>query len=100
MCPNHLSHGSSLRSTISTFLRKRARQPVRYRYFSTLSTADFDQYVGERTKSPPKLCAVDWLEKERLFNETFSLLDIGCGPGVMARMIGNPPALKDRVVYT
>ena len=97
---NLWSDDSLLRSSILTFLRKAARQPVRYRYFSMLSTGDFDQYVGERTKTPTKLCALDWLSKERLLNNTFTLLDIGCGPGVMARMIANHPTLKDRVVYT
>jgi ubiquinone/menaquinone biosynthesis C-methylase UbiE len=97
---NLWSDDSLLRSSILTFLRKAARQPVRYRYFSMLSTGDFDQYVGERTKTPTKLCALDWLSKERLLNNTLTLLDIGCGPGVMARMIANHPTLKDRVVYT
>jgi SAM-dependent methyltransferase len=87
-------------SAISTFVQQLAGQPVRYKAFSTLGSGDFDQYVEERIKNPTKLCALDWLTRERLLDQTFTVLDVGCGPGVMARMIANHPTLKDRVVYT
>jgi len=74
--------------------------PVRYRYFSTLSTEVFDKFVGERVENLTKLCALNWLDKERSLDITFTLLDIGRVPGIMARMIANHPTLKDRVAST
>jgi len=87
-------------SAISAFVRQLAGQPVRYQFFSSLGSKDFDQFVEKRVKNPTKLCALDWLAKERMLDKTFTVLDVGCGPGVMARMIANHPTLKDRVGYT
>jgi 2-polyprenyl-3-methyl-5-hydroxy-6-metoxy-1,4-benzoquinol methylase len=87
-------------SKIPAAVRKVKPLPVRYRYFSTLNTEDFEKFVSERVENPTKLCTLDWLAKERLLDETFTVLDIGCGPGIMAQMIANHPTLKHRVVYT
>lgn len=74
--------------------------PVRYKDFSSKDSNQFDEYVRVRCKHPSKQVVLDWLEAEASLGPQFSLLDIGCGPGVFAHMIREHPALGGRVSYT
>lgn len=73
------------------------KQRVRYTGWST----DLDAFVAKRLEHPrpTKVKAIEWLTREPLLEDRFSLLDIGCGPGVFARML-DASALSERVRYT
>ena len=71
---------------------------VRYRAFSAAPDI-LDDFTTRQGDHPTKLLALRWLTSDPLLGETFSLLDIGCGPGVFARMIRDA-GLSDRIRYT
>ena len=75
-------------------------QRVRYVSFTKKSDSDLDEYIEVQSKNPSKIQALDWLADDNLLDERFSLLDVGCGPGSLARMILRHPDLKNRVAYT
>ena len=72
---------------------------VRYISFSRKSDSDLDEYTDIQSKNPSKRQALDWLADDNLLNERFSLLDVGCGPGSIPKMIIDHPNLKNRVMY-
>ncbi|MGV3723705.1 MAG: class I SAM-dependent methyltransferase [Actinomycetota bacterium] len=73
------------------------KQRVRYTGWST----DLNAFVAKRLENPrpTKVKTIEWLTREPLLEDSFSLLDIGCGPGVFARML-ELSALSERVRYT
>lgn len=73
---------------------------VEYKTFSAHTDAEFDEYNEARARHPLKLILLDWLRHDTLLGPKFSLMDIGCGPGVLTRTIFADPELKDRVAYT
>lgn len=72
---------------------------VKYRAFSRKRTEDFDAFLRKRVDNPAKAKVLEWLAHEPTLGPEFSLLDIGCGPGVFARMILSHPTLASRVRY-
>lgn len=73
------------------------KQKVRY----TGWNSDLNAFVAKRLEvpRPTKVQTIEWLDNEPLLSESFSLLDIGCGPGVFAQML-QASKLKGRVRYT
>jgi SAM-dependent methyltransferase len=59
-----------------------------------------DDAVKRQGDHPTKAIALDWLARDPSLPEKFTLLDAGCGLGVLAGMIGRHPALSSRVSYT
>ena len=53
-----------------------------------------------RLNNPAKIQALDWLAKDPLLDGNFSLLDLGCGPGVIPQLVLKKQDLKSRVAYT
>ncbi|MBI2920191.1 MAG: methyltransferase domain-containing protein [Planctomycetes bacterium] len=81
-------------------LRLVAPNKVNYKSFSLKSDDEFARYNEARSKHPIKAILLEWLKHEALLGPKFTLLDIGCGPGVLTRTIFEDPELRDRVVYT
>lgn len=73
---------------------------VSYSGFSEKNDDAFNDFLNIRLNNPAKIRALDWLAKEQLFNEKFSILDCGCGPGVIPQLILQSADLKNRVEYT
>jgi len=65
-----------------------------------VAAESMDETVAKHLDHPTKAIMLDWLAADPLLPERFSLLDIGCGPGVLAAMIARHPQLKTRVRYT
>jgi SAM-dependent methyltransferase len=82
------------------FFLKIFPKKVLYEGFSEKSDEAFDDFMNKRLKNPAKKQALDWLVKDTLLNEKFSLLDLGCGPGVIPQMILQDSNLNNRVVYS
>jgi len=61
-------------------------------------TNGFDYYYSSINR--PKAKFIDWLLADDSLGQTFNVLDIGCGPGVMCKLLNAHPLLKDRVTYT
>jgi len=80
-------------------LHGKSSKRVRYVSFSKKSDSDLDEYTDTQSKNPSKRQALDWLADDSLLNERFSLLDVGCGPGSIPRMIIRHPNLRNRVAY-
>lgn len=72
---------------------------VRYMAWNVPSETLADA-VKRQGDHPAKMIALEWLAREPLLQEKFSLLDVGCGPGVLAGMIERHPALSRRISYT
>jgi SAM-dependent methyltransferase len=72
---------------------------VKYEGFST-SADNLRRYVNGEGIHPTKTLALDWLAKDDLLPQGFTLLDVGCGPGVLANLISKHPTLSQRVTYT
>jgi len=87
-------------SRYPALLYKKFPKKVLYRSFSRKSDEAFDDFINLRIGNPAKKQALDWLANDDSLNSTFSLLDLGCGPGVIPHMILKDPNLNDRVVYT
>jgi len=73
------------------------KQQVKYTWWDT----DLDAFVAKRLRDPrpTKVQAIEWLAAEPLLGPTFSLLDVGCGPGVFAQML-HRSVLNERMRYT
>ena len=84
---------------LSKILHHKSSKRVKYLSFTKKSDSDLDEYTDIQSENPSKRQALDWLADDRLLNETFSLLDVGCGPGAIPKMIISHPNLKDRVAY-
>jgi 2-polyprenyl-3-methyl-5-hydroxy-6-metoxy-1,4-benzoquinol methylase len=80
-------------------LHNRSSKRVKYVSFTKKSDSDLDEYIDIQSRNPSKRQALDWLADDSLLNSTFSLLDVGCGPGSIPNMIIHHPNLKDRVEY-
>jgi SAM-dependent methyltransferase len=76
-----------------------APKNVKYEGFAHEDDEAFASFVDKRLDHPAKRQALDWLTRDPILNEKFSLLDVGCGPGVLARMILDNPNLRDRMTY-
>ena len=83
----------------SIIFHRNPAKRVRYVSFTKKSDSDLDEYTEIQSKNPSKIQALDWLANDSLLDERFSLLDVGCGPGSVARMILRHPDLKNRVAY-
>ncbi len=79
--------------------RLTGRKQVRYLGWD-VATEKLDDAVRRQGDHPAKTLALDWLTREASLPERFSLLDVGCGPGVLAGMIDRHPTLRGRVSYT
>lgn len=68
--------------------------------YTGFDTKDLDEFVSVRLEKPipTKMQAIEWLDNASGLPEQFSLLDIGCGPGVFGQLI-NRSELKNRVRY-
>ncbi len=75
-------------------------QPVRYNTFSKMDDGAFDSFITDRMGNANKLTALRMLVEDGGLGETFTALDIGCGPGQIAAMIEADMVLKGRVRYT
>lgn len=73
---------------------------VRYRGFDARDDAYYQKFVKSQIDHPVKHQTLDWLHADETLPDTFSILDIGCGPGAMARLIETDKNLKERVRYT
>lgn len=78
-------------------LQKLFNKKVKYTGFDI---KDLDEFVRIRleTPIPTKIQAIEWLSNDANLPDTFSLLDIGCGPGVFGQLIERSK-IKDRVRY-
>ena len=83
----------------SMIFRLTSAQRVKYVSFTKKSDSDLDEYTDVQSKNPLKIQALDWLADDGLLDERFSLLDVGCGPGSIPKMIVRHPNLKNRVAY-
>lgn len=85
------------RSRLATQFARLTGQRVRYTGWS----GDLDAFVERRLREPrpTKVRTLEWLAAEPLLGPSFSLLDVGCGPGVFAQMLRRS-ALSERVRYT
>lgn len=72
---------------------------VRYRGFEAKPDEHYRNFVEKQIAHPVKRLTLDWLAADDRLPERFSLLDVGCGPGAMARLIEDHPALRERVAY-
>lgn len=83
----------ALGARLSTLVKQR----VQYRGWS----CDLDEFVAKRLRNPrpTKTAAIEWLAAEERLGAAFSLLDVGCGPGVFAQMLRRSP-LAERIRYT
>lgn len=72
---------------------------VRYTAFDA-ATDGLGNYVERQREHPTKALALNWLEQDKTLPERFSLLDVGCGPGVFAKMILSHPVVSSRIAYT
>lgn len=89
------------RQWLRTGLLPRLSPDKQVRYLGWDAPAEsLDETVNKHLHHPAKALALDWLEREPLLPEKFTLLDVGCGPGVLPAMIERHPALKNRVSYT
>lgn len=79
--------------------RLAGRKQVRYLGWD-VATEKLDDAVKRQGDHPAKVLALDWLTREPALPERFSLLDVGCGPGVLAGMIQRHPSLSGRISYT
>src|SRR6266567_5338682 len=59
---------------------------VKYEGFST-SADNLQRYVNGEGIHPRKTLALNWLAKDDLLPHGFTLLDVGCGPGVLANLV-------------
>jgi SAM-dependent methyltransferase len=80
-------------------LHLKPSKSVRYLSFAKKNDSALDEYTDEQSKNPLKKQALDWLAGDSLLNERFSLLDVGCGPGAIPKMIFSDPNLKNRIAY-
>jgi SAM-dependent methyltransferase len=87
--------------TLVKTLRARAGTLINHKVQYTGWDTDLDRFVAKRLEDPrpTKVQAIEWLAVEPLLAPEFSLLDLGCGPGVFARMVHASP-LGERVRYT
>ncbi len=72
---------------------------VKYKGFSKQDEETFDVFVNKHLDHPAKRQALSWLATDTLLDGGFSLLDVGCGPGVLPHMILCDPLLRDRITY-
>jgi SAM-dependent methyltransferase len=83
----------------SMIFHRNPAQRVRYASFTKKSDSELDEYTEVQSLNPSKIQALDWLAGDSVLEERFSLLDVGCGPGSLARMLLRHPDLKNRVAY-
>jgi SAM-dependent methyltransferase len=86
-------------SKFPVFFLKIFPKKVLYKPFPKKSDEALDEFTDTQSKNPLKKQALDWLADDSLLNERFSLLDIGCGPGSIPKMIIRHSNLKNRVAY-
>ena len=89
-----------IRYSLSARIYRFLNISVKYKGFALKSSKDFDDYIYKRVEDPMKLRVLDLIKKDTSLPSKFSLLDVGCGPGLMAQMILKDCALKERVAYT
>lgn len=87
-------------SRFPALFHRKFPKKILYKGFSNKSVEDFNKFTDSRFKNPAKKQALDWLANDNLLNEKFSLLDLGCGPGVIPLMILRDSDLSGRVAYT
>src|SRR5687767_11347863 len=75
------------------------QKSVRYTAFDA-TTDVLGNFIERQGEHPTKALALNWLEQDKTLPERFSLLDVGCGPGVFAKMVLNHPVLSSRISYT
>lgn len=91
----------NLKRWVQTGLLPRLGFNKQVRYLGWDRTTEvLDDAVKRYGDHPTKALTLDWLAREPDLPEKVSLLDIGCGPGVLAGMIERHPALRARVAYT
>jgi len=73
---------------------------IGYKQFSIKAEEEVEDFVEGRQNHPVKQKTLAVLEQDAVLPSRFSLLDIGCGPGVLAHMILRQPGLCGRISYT
>ena len=90
-----------LRCRLPVLLGTAGTKRVRYLSFDRDSDdALLTEYGKRKETSQRLLTALERLNSEPLLPDQFSLLDIGCGPGSIAHLIGRDKQLRGRVSYT
>ncbi len=84
---------NSLTARVGALIPKR----VEYRGWDT----DLDAFLAKRLGNPrpTKLKAIEWLAQDSSLGPSFTLLDVGCGPGVFGHLLQNS-TLSERIRYT
>jgi SAM-dependent methyltransferase len=77
-----------------------AEKRVKYNTFSSMSSEELYRWVDKRKHHVVKHQILDWLAVDPYLEQNFSVLDVGCGPGVFLKMLMEHPTLADRVTYT
>jgi SAM-dependent methyltransferase len=74
---------------------------VRYEAFQASDDAHYARFVASQRNGDAKKVLLDWLAADPLLNgDSFSLLDVGCGPGALYSMIQDDAVLRPRVRYS
>jgi len=89
-----------VRYRLPAALRLVAPHSVRYKSFSLKNDEEFGKYNEARARHPVKLVLLDWLRHEALLGPKFSILDVGCGPGVFTAALFADPEIRERIEYT
>ncbi len=72
-----------------------------YTAFQAAPDSRYDKFIKSQIKSPAKKLLLEWLRNDdQLSQDSFSILDIGCGPGALMHMLQEDPELKGRAKYT
>ncbi|MFH1060781.1 MAG: class I SAM-dependent methyltransferase [Pseudomonadota bacterium] len=79
-------------------LRNRSVKYQQWAQRSEQSNEELRKYLGGTNLAKEQ--TVQWLMAEKLVQEPFSLLDVGCGPGVMRAVLNRHPLLGRNVIYT
>ena len=100
LSPTINRHIKKTRRFLANELHTRMGQKsVHYKAFDA-TTDVLGNFIERQGEHPTKALALNWLEQDETLPERFSLLDVGCGPGVFAKMVLNHPVLSSRIAYT
>ncbi len=91
--------GRKLRSLLLGKLYRIAPRKVSYKGFAIQSAAGLESFVTKRLNYEPKIKCLEWMGSDPQLEGRFSVLDVGCGPGVVGQMVIRDANLKDRLDY-
>jgi SAM-dependent methyltransferase len=96
-----LTIGRFLRFRLPAVLPFLQRRPVRYLGFSHGDPVRYRRIAEVGPRNPTKRAALAWLLADPGLPQRFSLLDVGCGPGGMARLLlDGGEEVARRISYT